>query len=322
MVRAWIITRNLSEDDSNLLDSTEFKSEKDNNVYEAIKVKHGFKKLGIDCKLIKLSELKSDVFISRMVRDDIPDIVVVRCMLWTTEEVNMLTALSNRGIIVLNNSRSQILCMNKWFQYKELNRAGVAIPKTGVTPLLYSTEEILSSMQSNNLIFPIVVKSIRGSRADSVFKCNNVEQVIESIIKINKIYPQTKYAILQEWIDHRAKDAKGVISVLTFGDKFYCQQRRPNREMDFFISNPRANCDRNEYEITTGLKELVTKTIPVMGNIELSRFDVLHDGQKYLICEVNSPGAFTGYDLTMDMDCGLMVAEYALEKYKIDNKLN
>jgi len=316
MVRAWVITRNLSENDSNLLNSTEFKSEKDNNVYEAIKVKQGFKQLGVDCKLIKLSELKSDVFISRMMRDDIPNIVVVRCMLWTMEEVNMLTALSNRGIIVLNNSRSQILCMNKWFQYKELMRAGIAIPKTEIASLYSTEEEILSSMRSNNLKFPIVVKSICGSRADSVFKCNNIEQVIESITKIIEIYPQTKYAMLQEWIDHRAKDAKGVISVLTFGDKFYCQQRRPNREMDFFISNPRANCDRNAYEITTGLKDLVTKTIPIMGNIELSRFDVLHDGQKYLICEVNSPGAFTGYDLTMNMDCGLMVAEYALAKHK------
>ena len=319
MVRAWIITRNLTEAESNELDPNNFKAEKDNNVYEAIKVKYGFKKLGIECKIIRFSDLKSENFISTMVQNDIPDIVIIRCMLWNEKEIFILNALSNYGTIIINNPRSQFLCIDKWIQYKELMQAGISVPKTGITPLYSTKEDVLSSMRSNGLNFPIVIKSICGSRADTVFKCYNTDHVLISIAKILKLYPKSKFAILQEWIDHRSK---GVISVLTFGDQLYGQQRVANKEMDFFISNLRTNCNRNVYEITPELRDLVISTLPIMGKIDLSRFDILHDGKKYLICEVNSPGAFTGYDLTMGMDCGLMIAEYALEKYKIDNKLN
>ena len=64
---------------------------------------------------------------------------------------------------------------------------------------------------------------------------------------------------------------------------------------------------------------MVFSSIKAIGDIEMSRFDILHDGQKYLICEINSPGAFTSYDNFMDMDCGLMIAKYILEKYERDN---
>jgi len=319
VTKAWVITRKLTEEQSNNLDISDLKAEKDSNFYEAIKIKQGFIQLGVECKIVRLDDLKTENYISRMKRNEIPNIVVVRCMLWDPVEISILNALSNHGTIVLNNTRSQLLCINKWIQYKELLRAGIPIPKSGLTSLYVTKDDVHSSMQTIGLEFPIIVKSICGSRADSVYKCHDIDQVMESFIKINEIYPKTKFAMLQEWIDHRSK---GVISVLTFGNNsLYAQQRTANEEMDFFISNLRANCNRNAYEITSEIKELVTRTIPVIGKIELSRFDILHDGKNYLICEVNSPGSFTGYDNSMGLNCGLMVAEYALERYQKDNKL-
>ena len=314
-MQIWLITRDLTSKIADSLDINNLKDEKENNYFEAIKIRNGFQKIGIEIKIFTMDELR-DLFLKDIPQNIKPHVMIIRCMMHNRLEIEMFNILHNSGIIIVNNPMSLLLCHDKSLQYKRLKDFGISIPTTTISA--YSTSiEINNIIKNKNLSFPLVVKPNGGSRANAIFKCYDINEILECIEKINISYPKSKLVILQQWIDHRSK---GVISVLTLGhNEMIAQQRIPNEEVDFFISNLRKNTIRSNYFISDELRKLVFSSIKAIGDIEMSRFDILHDGQKYLICEINSPGAFTSYDNFMDMDCGLMIAKYILEKYERDN---
>jgi RimK family alpha-L-glutamate ligase len=315
MVKAWILSRVLSDNDVDSIDLNSLNKTTDNNYYEAIKIRAGFKKIGVDAKIVKIDKIDESI----IMRKDLPDIIVMRCMLYNMRELTIIRELCNQNITIMNPPMSQMMCFDKWYHYKILEKNGISIPKTTAAKVYSLDHEILSAMKNKKLTFPVVVKSNCGSRGDTVFKCHNMSEILESVEKINILYPSSKTLILQEWIDHRIK---GVISILAIGGKLITAQiKTANKDVDFLLSNFREDTNRSTYEITDGLRKLVESSCRVMGEIEMTRMDILHDGQKYLICEINSPGGFIGFDKYTNLDCGLMIAEYALEKYKIDNKL-
>ena len=313
-MQIWLITRDLTSKIADSLDVNNLKDEKESNYFEAIKIRNGFQKIGIEIKIFTMDELR-DLFLKDIPQNIKPHVMIIRCMMHNRLEIEMLNMLHNSGIIIVNNPISQLLCQDKSLQYKRLKNFGIPIPTTVIIPAYSTLSEINSIIKNKNLSFPLVVKPNGGSRASTVFKCYDISEILECIEKINILYPKSKLVILQQWIDHRSK---GVISVLTLGENIIgAQQRTANREIDFFISNYRKDCNRCIYDVTDELIKITLSAVKCIGNIEMSRLDIFHDGEKYLIGEVNSPGSFISYDLFMDMDCGLMIAKYILEKYKI-----
>ena len=317
MTKVWVITRYLTDIEADNLDIGNLTQEKQSSIFEAIKVRDGFRKIGIHVKIVSMDEIGKLPDISYIPRNKLPDIIVVRCMIHSQKEIMILNKFCSSGITVMNNPTAQSLCTFKSYQYNKLLNSKIPIPNT-ISILLFSTHnEIENTIEKGGLKYPLVVKSNCGSRADTVFKCHNLDDILESLEKIHAIYPHSRIAILQEWIDHRSN---GIISVLTLGENIIgAQQRTANREIDFFISNYRKDCNRCIYDVTDELRKITLSAIKCIGNIEMSRLDIFHDGEKYLIGEVNSPGSFLSYDLFMGMDCGLMTAKYVMKKYERDN---
>jgi RimK family alpha-L-glutamate ligase len=280
------------------------------NQYFNREIKLLFKKIGVDAKIVKIDKIDESIKMHK----DLPDIIVMRCMLHGMKELNIIKELCDQNITIMNPPMSQIMCFDKWYHYRVLEKNGISIPKTTAVKVYSLDDEISYAMKNKKLTFPIIVKSNCGSRGDTVFKCHNMSEILESAEKINILYPSSKTMILQEWIDHRIK---GVISILAIGGKLITAQiKTANKDVDFLLSNYREDTNRSAYEITDGLRKLVESSCRVMGEIEMTRMDILHDGQKYLICEINSPGGFIGFDKYTNLDCGLMIAEYALAKHK------
>lgn len=316
-MKVWIVARYLTDDEANTLNIDDLTQERQSSIFETLKVKAGFIKNGIDVKIVNMKELGNPTYVSGISRDKLPDIIVIRCMLYKNRELMILNMLQERGVMIVNNPKAISFCVFKSSQYEKLLREKIPTPMT-TSVLLYSTpDEILSTIKKSGLKFPLVVKSNCGSRADTVFKCFNVDDILESFEKINTAYPYSTIALLQEWISHKSK---GVISVLTLGDTIIgAQQRTPNKEIDFFISNYRKDSNRQVYKVDSELHDITMAAVKCIGNIEMSRLDIFHDGDRYLVGEVNSPGSFISYDLFMGMDCGLMTAEYILKKYRENN---
>lgn len=315
MIKAWILSRVLSDEDVDLLDINSFKKTTDDNYYEAIKLRAAFKRLGVNVKIVKIKNLDNSIISNT----ELPNIIIMRCMIHNMDELNFVGFLEQKNITVINNMMSQMVSLDKWRHYKILEKNNIPIPNTTSIKLYASEKEIIDAMNNKKLSFPIVVKPNGGSRGDGVFKCHNISDLIDCNEKIHMMYPKSKTVILQQWIDHRAK---GVISIFAVGGKLISAQLKvANRDMDFLISNYREDTNKSQYEITEKLRKLVEDSCKAIGGIEMTRMDILHDGQKYLICEINSPGGFIGFDKPDGLDCGLLIAEYALEKYKKDNNL-
>ena len=315
MISAWVVTRYLNDENANELDINNLIQEKQSSIFEALKVKTGLLKIDVCAKIVSMAELGSNLYVPTIPIKDLPNIIIVRCMIYSYKEIEILKLYQARGVMVINNPQSLVFCAFKHKQYDKLFSSGIPIPMT-TSILLHSTsDEIEESMRNAKLKFPIVVKSNCGSRADTVFKCNDIDEVFDSLYKIYKLYPYSKIALLQEWIDHRTK---GVLSVLTLGKKIIgIQQRIPKEETDFFISNHRQSSIRTEYKLDKELHDITLDTLECMNNIEMSRLDIFHNGKQYLVGEVNSPGSFISYDLFMNMDCGLMTAKYALKNIRL-----
>lgn len=316
MVKAWILSRVLSDEDVDSINITSLKKPTDDNYYEAIKLRAGFKKLGIDVKIIKVKNIDDSILLNVTP----PNIIVMRCMIHNMTELNFIDVLCQKNITVINNMMSQMVSFDKWFHYKTLENNNIPTPSTTFVKSYAYEKEIIEAIKRKKLSFPIVVKSNCGSRGSGVFKCHDINEVMDCIEKINIIYPKSKTVILQQWIDHRSK---GIISVLAIGGKLIAAQLKvANRDMDFLISNYNEDINRSPYAITEELRKLVEDSCKAIGGIEMTRMDILYDGQKYLICEINSPGGFSAFDKPpANLDCGLMIAEYALEKYNKDKKL-
>jgi glutathione synthase/RimK-type ligase-like ATP-grasp enzyme len=317
MISAWVVTRYLNDENANELDINNLIQEKQSSIFEALKVKTGLLKMNICAKIVSMTELGSSLYVSTIPIKNLPNIIIVRCMIYSYKEIEILNLYQTRGVMVINNPQSLVFCVFKHKQYEKLWESNIPIPITTSIFLDSSSDQIEDAMKIAKLKFPIVVKSNCGSRADSVFKCFTIDDIFESLYKIYKLYPYSRIAILQEWIDHRTK---GILSVLTLGKEIIgIQQRIPKEETDFFISNHRQNSIRTEYKLDKELHDITLDALECMNNIEMSRLDIFHNGKHYLIGEVNSPGSFISYDLFMNMDCGLLTAKYTLEKYKKDN---
>ena len=315
MVKAWILSRVLSDEDVDSIDINNLKKTTDDNYYEAIKLRAAFKKLNVDVKIVKIQKIDESIILNK----ELPNIIIMRCMVHNMDELNFIDVLCRKNITVINNMMSQMVSLDKWRHYKILENNNISIPATTAIKIYATEKEIIKAMDSKKISFPIVVKPNGGSRGNGVFKCNNINDIFDCIEKNYTLYPKSKILILQQWIDHRIK---GVLSAYAIGGKLIAAQLRiANREMDFLVSNYREDTNRFTYEITDELRKIVEDSCKAIGGIEMTKMDILHDGQKYLVCEINSPGGFIGFDNFFNLDCGMMIAEYALEKYKKDNKL-
>lgn len=315
MIKVWILSRVISDEDVDSIDINNLKKTTDDNYYEAIKLRDAFKKLDIDVKIIKIQKIDKSIILN----NELPDIIIMRCMVHNMDELNFIDFLCRKNIIVINNMISQMVSLDKFRHYKILEKNNIPIPNTASVKIYATEEEIIKALERKKISFPIVVKPNGGSRGEGVFKCHNISDIFDCIEKIYTLYPKSKILILQQWIDHRIK---GVISAYAIGGKLIAAQLRiANREMDFLLSNYREDTNRFPYEINNELRKIVEDSCKAIGDIEMTKIDILYDGQKYLICEINSPGGFIGFDIFSNLDCGMMIAEYALERYKKDNKL-
>lgn len=315
MFNAWIITRHTSlvytemyktDEDMEELTYDRF----DSNFYEDLQLYKCFNEAGMNCDIIQISQLRPMVNKKENLTN-LPHIAITRFNVWDEKDVYVLKVLESKGVIVINNYKSHDLCSNKWFQWEKLNSAGVSVPKTKLIHLYQYKEELSNNLTRdyiNTIKFPLIVKPSNGSRGDNVHLCHSFDEIEKSLEKL--IVAGYIQAVIQQYIN---TNDKGVISVFTMGGKaIMAQQRKSISKNDIFISNFRENSIRRNYEITDGLQKLCTDACTALNNIDMTRMDVLHDGTNYVICEVNSPGSFVSFDISLKTKFAKSAAEYSL----------
>jgi gamma-F420-2:alpha-L-glutamate ligase len=282
----------------------------DNNLYEDLQLYKSVTNLGLECQIIQISKLVNQIEI-----DKLPDIAIIRFNIWGRKDIEILRKLESYGVLLLNSSKSHLMCADKWTQWNILNEAGVNTPKTiFIYPHEYKRKlndlELISFIE-NNITFPLIVKPSNGSRGDNIHLCHNMDDI--KIACDNIAIPKNHSVLydkilIQKWIDPKNM---GVISAFTIdGNVVVAQQRRPIISDKLFVSNFRENSTRNAYTITDGLHDICKNACTALNNVDMVRMDILHDGKNYTICEVNSPGAFASIDMVNKIKCAHLIATH------------
>jgi len=309
MSKIWILTRNLDEKQAEDICNKGLKNCLLEN-YTPTSIRMGFKELGIDVKTVKLSDVSNFKDMPTMAIDCYPP--------WSKIETEKLFWLEKQGVMVLNKPKYHSRYHNKWYQAKQLIKSNVTMPYTLEISFPPSIEKI---NDIEKLIgYPVVVKPTTSGFGIMVFKCHTEDEVFDACLKIFNTKPQLGFTpssslIVQKWIDHRFI---GIIRIFVIGYKaIMAQQRRPTCETDFFVSNKGLHSIRNSFEITKELSSLCELACRNL-NLDFGVIDILHDGDKFLVCEVNPMGNFKSInDDNPTINCGLEIAKYSLFKMKV-----
>jgi RimK family alpha-L-glutamate ligase len=267
--------------------------------YENIRLFDEFKKFNFDVSIMDPSKIKIRDYNSITFNNaniDLPDAVLIRTT--NGNSISTLQMLKKIGIRCINNIDAHLICANKPKQLDILYRNSVDIPKTWIMDILFDESDL------DKFQFPIVIKPISSQRGEMVKLCKTVDDAYIHCKNIRIKYPNQNKVIFQEPI-YGPTIVAWVIGRIPIA----AQIRYSKSNVDFFISNNRDDGIREQYKINDKLKNIIVDAINVL-NIEIAKIDILKLPNGYVICEVNSPGGFSGRDDYFNANHAKDIAEY------------
>ena len=294
----WILTSEAPDDES-IIDRTTMISERiPGGQYENIKLHDELKAVGFNVRIINPDRIGiyNNLILLDNKQINEPNMVILR----TTQGKNntVLRSLKKLGIKFINDLDAHLICANKPKQLEMLSEYNVDIPKTKIIDLPFD-DSIL-----NHITFPIVVKPIFSQRGELVELCRTPEDVYIHCRKIQNRFQNQKRVIFQEFID-----GPTIVAWVVGGSPIAAQIRYPKDNIDFFVSNRREDGIRLEYSINNDLLNIITKAITVL-DVKIAKIDILKSKDGYKICEINSPGAFSGRDDYFEANHARDIATY------------
>ena len=307
MSDVWLITRSLTDeiastftlDDIKKLDANSGETSDREIYYDSFRIKIELEKLGISCSLIPAKNLISEKNQPKLIMDCYHTFDLNR-------HIENLKLFENHNVKIINKPDVHKMCGDKSIYYARLKRCGISTIKSLHIPLPISYESILKI--ETQIGYPIVIKPINGVKGRGVTKCNTEDDIWDACLSMYDLPIKTKSIIAEKWIDHRII---GTIRVYMIGGNIVsCMQRKPDDEIDFFISNSPKNSIRIPYQIDHKLTNICKLIYQALDKIDIATIDFLHDGNDYLPCDINSPGGFKGFENHLDINIGKLIANY------------
>lgn len=249
--------------------------------------------LGIDIRIIKPEQF--DLFVTRGGRKSImvdgeitqlPDIVIPRMGAGTTYfALAILRQLEHLGVPVINSSESIELVKDKLFSQQVLAKSKLPVPKTMLVKFPIDVDLIESELG-----FPVIVKTLSGSKGAGVFLADN-KKTFEDLMQLIQTTSGTVNIILQEFISFsRGKDLRVIV---IGGRAVSCMQRTATD--DNFKANIAQGGKGSQYPLTPEIEWMAREATRVL-NLDVAGVDLLFDHDHFKVCEVNSSPQFQGME--------------------------
>lgn len=230
-------------------------------------------------------------------------------VLFWDKDIKLAKYLETEDIKVFNSSDSIRICDDKSLTYLYLRNAGIKMPKTIFSPLiyfhnLYEDKEFMSFIFSH-LKFPFVFKECFGSFGNQVYLIQNESELIEKI----KICEKSPFEI-QEFINTSfGRDLR----IYVVGNDILGGMLRTNENGDF-----RANIEiggkGKRYDLNQTHIDLVKNVISVL-KLDFAGIDILFgESDEPILCEVNSNAYFISYNKTLNVNVADYIIKYIKEK--------
>lgn len=223
---------------------------------------------------------------------DKPDFVICR----TGAETDYLTLallrhLERRGVRLINGPATIETVSDKLHTLQTLNRAGLPIPRT-----MLGTFPIDIDLVERELGFPVIVKTLKGTRGAGVLKCEDRSQ-FEDLAGLLESAEAKADFILQHYV--RASHGRDV-RVLVVGGRVVAAMERRSLTGGF-KSNVSLGGVGVAYNPPQEMAELAVQAADVL-ELDITGIDILFDETGYRICEANSAPGFQGLERATGMD--------------------
>jgi len=326
MFDVWLLTRSYTAKYEELMRAEELAINIDTHIsiWTPMNIRSGFNKLGVNAGVFRITDLPNL---------PLPKLAIDTCPAWLDIEAKTLLDIEAKGVTVINDAISHIKYHDKWNQAKILMREGVNFSKTVKIdlPLMKEKIEVLKSQLEDLRIeigYPLVIKARSTGDAQAIFKCMNENDALNACMKLYSMKNDYGYVrvpvgtqwpasvIAQKYVDHKIS-GMGILRIHVVGFKaMAAQQRTPIDDTDFFVSNRIENAYRRKFIIPNDLAELCELACKKL-NLAMATLDVMHDGEKYIIIELNTNGGFKQLSISNPhLDLGFEIAKYASDFIK------
>ncbi len=283
MLKIWILSSNAPYDETAIDRETIVSEGVLGGQYENIKLLDEFRKLDFDTKILNPNRItisNKSVMVDNKL-EKTPDIIIVRTIHGDSSLI--LKSLASLNIKFINDFSAHLICANKPKQLEILSQSNINIPKTKIVDLPFEDSAL------EDIIFPIVIKPISSQRGELVKLCQSYDDAYIHCKDIRKRFSYQKKVIFQQYI------VGPIIVVWVIGGIPIEAQIRYREDGEFFISNDRNDSLRSPYSINKKLYDIVTNSAIAL-NLQIAKMDIFKIHDDYMICEVNSPGGFSGRD--------------------------
>lgn len=238
-------------------------------------------------------------------------------VLFWDKDIRLARYLEQMGLAVFNSSKAIEICDDKSYTHLILDKAGIPMPKTMLSPMTYgnigyNNYEFLDSVKGA-FSFPFIIKECFGSFGQQVYLIHNEEELIQSVLNIG-----AKPMLFQEFIETSyARD----IRLQVVGNKVITSMYRYSDNGDF-----RANITNGGkmkiYEPSEKEIELAIAACKAI-DLDFAGVDILFgpDNQP-LICEVNSNAHFKNIYECTKVDAADAILENILQKINGKSVIN
>lgn len=229
---------------------------------------------------------------------NLPDFVLPRLGAGTSYfGLAVIRQLERLEVMVFNSSLSIENVKDKLYTHQILAQSDLPLAKTMLAKFPIETDAI-----ETRIGFPLVVKTISGSKGRGVFLCEDRRGFEDLIELIGSTQPNLNI-ILQEFIStSHGRDLR----VITLGGRAIAGMKRTSTDGSF-KANISRGASGSVFQLTPEVEWMSTEVARLMG-LDIAGIDLLFDGERYRICEANSSPGFRG----LEKACGINMARQLL----------
>ncbi len=215
-----------------------------------------------------------------------PDLIIPRTGAETDYiGFSVLRFYESLNIPMLNSTEAIETVADKIQTAQRLASKGFPIPRT-----ILSKFPVNIPMVEEKLGFPLVIKTLRGTRGGGVFLAQSKEQFGDVTALIADSNPNVHF-LFQEYI---SKSHGRDLRVFVAGDRVVaCMER--TAQGDNFKSNISLGGRGKNYPVDDEIRDLSLNVAKALG-LEIAGIDLLFNEGNYEVCEANSAMGFSGND--------------------------
>jgi gamma-F420-2:alpha-L-glutamate ligase len=231
---------------------------------------------------------------------DRPDFLMARTGAETDYfTLSVLRHFERRGVRLINGPAAIDVVADKLHTMQRLIRAGLPVPRT-----ILGRFPIDADLVAHELGFPVIVKTLRGTRGTGVLKCEDREQ-FEDLAGLLATADARADFLFQQYV--RASHGRDVRVLVVGGRVVAAMERRAAG--GGFKSNVSLGGVGLAYQPPADMAELAVRAADVL-QLDVAGIDILFDEEGYRICEANSAPGFQGLERACAVDVPTVVFDW------------